>query len=59
MATYCEKCGRGHEDLEKHLITYHSMDNQTIANYIANYIAYLEGRIETLERAQKSEVDSY
>jgi hypothetical protein len=39
MVTYCEKCGRGHEDLEKHWITYQLMDNQTIANYIA-----VEGR---------------
>ena len=49
MVTYCEKCGRGHEDLEKHWITYQIMDNQTIANYIA-----VGGRIVTLKRAQKA-----
>lgn len=49
MVTYCEKCGRGHEDFEKHWITYQIMDNQTIANYIA-----VGGRIVTLKRAQKA-----
>ena len=46
MGGYCKLCSKGYDGrLEGHLARAH-LDNQLTAHYIA----YLEGRIETLER---------
>lgn len=46
MGGYCKLCSKSYDGrLEGHLVKAH-LDNQPTAHYIA----YLEGRIETLER---------